>query len=104
MAERTSIDAQIKDIKVTPAHFNKHREIDRDEFATLTLKVPMDSEESKVWVTNLFRYLSREYVAVDIASMQTDLPGIEAKSSTQSVSLSAEDVEKQLEVAKEAAD
>lgn len=98
------MDAELKGIKIAPAHFDKFGEIDRDEYATLTLNVPMDTEESKDWVAGLFQYLSKKYITVEIDEMQIPIPGIEAKTSTQSASLSADDAEKQMEVAKEVAE
>ena len=98
--EITKMDAQIKDIKITSAHFDKRGEIDRDEFATLTLKIPMDTDLGRKWVAGLFAHLSRDFVAVEVTEKQARIPG----TATQSASLSAEDVENQLKVAQEAAD
>ena len=104
MAEERKIEAQIKDIKVTPAHFDKHGEIDRDEYATVTLNVPMDTIKSRAWVANLLNYLSTEYVAVEIISNQEELPGMEASSGSKSATLTAEDAQNQMKTAKEVAE
>ena len=101
------MDAQIAKLQIVPANFNKEGEIDRDEYATLTLKIPMDTDTGRDWVAGLFAYLSREFVSVEVTANQLDLPGVsglEAKTATQSVSLTAEDVDNQLEAAKEVAD
>lgn len=82
-------------------------EIDRDEYATLTLKIPMDTDTGRDWVAGLLAHLSREFVAVEVTANQLDLPGVpglEAKTATQSVSLTAEDADKHLQTAKEVAD
>ena len=93
------IEAQIKGIKVTPAHFNKNGHIDRDEFATVTINVPMNNNKARQRVMDLFQFLSHECVKVEVTEIQPELPGIEAKTKTQSASLSAEDVENQLKTA-----
>ena len=56
------MDAQIKDIKVTPAHFDKQGAIDRDEYATVTLNIPMDTHTGRTWIVELLGLLTREYV------------------------------------------
>ena len=100
MADQEMMDAQIKKIDLVPAAFDKHGEVTREEYATVTLKVPMDSLKGRSWVANLLTFLSRDYVVVDIQAMQLPIDEVQKKS----VSLSAEDVENQLGAAKEAAD
>ena len=99
MKESKGIDAQIKDIKITPAHFDKDHYVDRDEFATVTIKVPMDSQEATDWITGLFAHLSREYIKVEVTDPQMDLPGIEEKGKSETVTLTAAQAEAQLEAA-----
>ena len=100
MEEREMMDAQIKKIDIVPAAFDKHGEVTREEYATVTLKVPLDSLKGRSWLANLLTFLSRDYVVVDIQAMQLPLEKVQEKSA----SLSAEEIDNQLEAAKEAAD
>ena len=94
--DNVKMDCQITKLLITPAHFDKDGEIDRDEYATLTLKIPMDTDTGRKWVAGLLEHLSREFVAVQVYNRQMDLPGVEGKSGSKSVSVTAEDVENQL--------
>ena len=60
------MDAKLKKIAITSAKFDKEGELVQDEFATLTLDVPMDSLTQKKEVMALFEVLSQEFVSVKI--------------------------------------
>ena len=68
------MDAQIKKIGITPAKFDKEGGIAQDEFATLTLEVPIAMLTAKKEVMALFEVLSQEFVRVEITNPQEQLP------------------------------
>lgn len=70
------MDAQLKKIQITPAHFDKDGEIDRDEFATLTFQVDLDSVSQREAVVELMSILSREYVVLEVDPQQKTLEGV----------------------------
>jgi hypothetical protein len=47
------MDAKLKKIQITPMKFDKEGEIQKEEFATLTIEVPMDSTSQRAAVINL---------------------------------------------------
>ena len=73
------MDCQIKKLSIVPAHFNKEGEIDRDEYATLTLDIPMDTQAGRTWIAELLGLLNRQYVTVEVESDQLSIPGVEVK-------------------------
>ena len=64
------MDAQIKKLAITPAKFDKESEPVKDESATLTLDIPMDTLTAKKEVMALFEVLSQEFVTVEITNPQ----------------------------------
>jgi hypothetical protein len=68
------MDAKLKKIQVTPVKFNKEGDVQKEEFATLTFEVPLDSLTQRQEVMSLFETLSREWVRVEVEgeSIPTD--------------------------------
>ncbi len=68
------MDAKLKKIQITPVKFNKEGDVQKEEFATLTFEVPLDSLLQRQAVVTLFDLLSREWVKVDVEgeSIPTD--------------------------------
>lgn len=64
------MDAQIKKITITPAKFDEDSEIKSEEFATLTIEMPLDSTEQRAALTELLGLLDKEWVKADIQSLQ----------------------------------
>jgi len=60
------MDAKLKKIQITPMKFNKEGDVQKEEFATLTLEVPLDSLTQKEEVMNLFDLLTREWVRLTV--------------------------------------
>jgi hypothetical protein len=60
------MDAKLKKIQITPMKFNKEGEIQKEEFATLTIEVPMDSTSQRAAVINLCELLDQEWIVVNI--------------------------------------
>lgn len=60
------MDAKLKKIQITPMKFDKEGEIQKEEFATLTIEVPMDSTSQRAAVINLCELLDQEWVVVNI--------------------------------------
>ncbi len=60
------MDAKLKKIQITPMKFDKEGEIQKEEFATLTIEVPMDSTSQRAAVINLCELLDQEWVVVDV--------------------------------------
>ena len=60
------MDAKLKKIQITPVKFNKEGDVQKEEFATLTFEVPLDSLTQRQEVMSLFETLSREWVRVEV--------------------------------------
>ena len=60
------MDARLKKIQITPMKFDKEGEPQREEFATLTLEVPIDSTEQRAGVIALCELLDQEWVVANI--------------------------------------
>lgn len=60
------MDAKLKKIQITPMKFDKDGEVQREEFATLTIEVPMDSAVQRAAIMNLCELLSQEWIVVDV--------------------------------------
>ena len=64
------MDAQLKKIQVVPVKFDKDRDIDKDEHATLTFEVAMDTKAQREAVVDLFALLRSEFVSVEVNPYQ----------------------------------
>lgn len=60
------MDAKLKKIQITPVKFNKDGDVQKEEFATLTFEVPLDSLTQRREVMTLFEMLSREWVRIEV--------------------------------------
>ena len=60
------MDAKLKKIQITPVKFNKEGDLQKEEFATLTFDVPLDSISQKEEIMRLFDLLSREWVKLEV--------------------------------------
>ena len=60
------MDAKIGQIVVKPAKWNKDGDLVQDEYAVLTLNIPMDSQTQKKEVVALTELLDKEHVVVDV--------------------------------------
>lgn len=60
------MDAKLKKIQITPVKFDKEGAIKAEEFATLTLEVPMDSTGQRAGIMALCELLDQEWVTLDI--------------------------------------
>lgn len=60
------MDAKLKKIQITPVKFNKDGDVQKEEFATLTFEVPLDSLTQRQEVMALFETLSREWVRIEV--------------------------------------
>ena len=60
------MDAKLKKIQITPVKFNTEGDVQKEEFATLTFEVPLDSLTQRQEVMSLFDLLSREWVRIEV--------------------------------------
>ena len=60
------MDGKINQVVIKPAKFNKDGDLVHDEYATLTLKIPMNSLTQKKEVVALNELLDKEHVNVDV--------------------------------------
>ncbi len=60
------MDAKLKKIQITPMKFDKEGGIQKEEFATLTIEVPMDSTSQRAAVVNLCELLDQEWIVVNV--------------------------------------
>ena len=62
------MDARLQKIQITPAKYDKDGMISKEEFATLSVEIPMDSGSQRQAVIDLLSLLSREFIHVDVYS------------------------------------
>ena len=60
------MDAKLKKIQITPMKFNKEGDVQKEEFATLTFEIPLDSLTQREEIMSLFELLSREWVRLEV--------------------------------------
>ena len=60
------MDAKLKKIQITPMKFDKDGDVQKEEFATLTIEVPMDSAGQREAVVAMLQLLSREWVVLSV--------------------------------------
>ena len=60
------MDAKLKKIQITPVKFDKEGAMQREEFATVTLEVPMDSTGQRAAIVELCELLDQEWIKVEI--------------------------------------
>ena len=60
------MDARLRKIQITPMKFDRQGEIQREEFATLTIEVPMDSTGQRAAIMSLCELLDQEWVVVEV--------------------------------------
>ena len=69
------MDAKLKKIQITPMKFDKEGQVQVEEFATLTIDVPMDSAGQRENILAVLSLLSREWVQVEIEGKEINEPG-----------------------------
>jgi len=60
------MDARLKKIQITPMKFDKEGAMQREEFATLTIEVPMDSITQRTAIIELCELLDQEWIVVNV--------------------------------------
>ena len=60
------MDAKLKKIQITPIKFDKDGDVQKEEFATLTIEVPMDSAGQREAIVAMLQLLSREWVVLSV--------------------------------------
>ncbi len=60
------MDAKLKKIQITPMKFDKDGDVQKEEFATLTIEVPMDSAGQREAIVAMLQLLSREWVVLSV--------------------------------------
>ncbi len=60
------MDAKLKKVQITPMKFDKDGDVQKEEFATLTIEVPMDSAGQRDSIVSLLQLLSREWVVLHV--------------------------------------
>ena len=60
------MDAKLKKIQIIPVKFNKDGDVQKEEFATLTFEVPLDSLTQRQEVMTLFESLNREWMRIEV--------------------------------------
>ena len=64
------MDAQLKKIQITPMKYDKDGDVQKEEFATITIEVPMDSVTQKEGIIDILSLLSHEWVKLNIEGKQ----------------------------------
>ena len=68
------MDAQLKQVSIKPATFDKESVLVNEGYATLTLNIPMDSAEQRQAIIDLMDILSAEWCFLEIEAKQIKLP------------------------------
>ena len=58
------MNAKLKKIQITPTKFDKDNNVQKEEFATLMIEVPMGSAEQYESIVKSLALLNREWVQV----------------------------------------
>ena len=102
------MEAKMKDIKITPVKFDKDGGVAKEEFATLSVEIPMHSGSQREAVIEMLSLLSREFIHVDVycPRKQKEDGSVEVTHTsptgkTQTASLNQDDVNAQLETLEE---
>ena len=90
------MDAKLKKLVINPAVIDKDGEISKDECATLTFEVPLDTMTAKKEAIALFSFLTTEFVKLDVSSDQLPIDDVKTKE----VSINGGQVEAQLKTLK----
>lgn len=61
------MDAKLKKIQVTPMKFDNQGDVQKEEFATVTIEVPMDSAGQREEIISVLDLLSQEWVVLKIS-------------------------------------
>ena len=61
------MDAKLKKIQVTPMKFDNQGDVQKEEFATVTIEVPMDSAGQREEIISILDLLSHEWVVLNIS-------------------------------------
>ena len=64
------MDAKFKKLQITPTKYGKEGGIERQEFATLTVEIPMDSAQQTEAVKELLILLGLEFIHVDVYNVR----------------------------------
>ena len=60
------MDAKLKKIQITPMKFDKDGDVQKEEFATLTIEIPMDSAGQREAIVAMLQILSQEWVILHV--------------------------------------
>ena len=60
------MDAKLKKIQITPMKFDKDGDVQKEEFATLTIEIPMDSAGQREAIVAILQLLSQEWVILHV--------------------------------------
>jgi hypothetical protein len=60
------MDAKLKKIQITPMKFDKDGDVQKEEFATLTIEIPMDSAGQREAIVAMLQLLSQEWVILHV--------------------------------------
>ena len=64
------MDAKFKKLQITPAKYSKEQDIEKQEFATLTVEIPMDTLTQTEAVKELLILLGLEFIHVDVYNVR----------------------------------
>jgi hypothetical protein len=60
------MDAKLKKIQITPMKFDKDGDVQKEEFSTLTIEIPMDSAGQREAIVAMLQLLSQEWVILHV--------------------------------------
>ena len=66
------MDARLKKIQITPMKFDKEGDPQQEEFATITLEVPMDSTGQRAAIIELCELLDQQWIVASIGKTTVD--------------------------------
>ncbi len=69
------MDAKLKKIQITPMKFSNDGDVQKEEFATLTIEVPMDSAGQRDAIVSVLQLLSREWVVLNVEGKSPGVAG-----------------------------
>lgn len=70
----SELEAQLKKIQIVPTAFNDEGEVKKEQFATLTFELHLDSQIQRDELIKLLDILGKEWVKLEIIPQQTMIP------------------------------
>ncbi len=99
------MDGKIKKLTITPVSLDGEGVVKKEEHATITLEIPMDTVTSRAQIAEILPVISKDWLKIEITAVQPNLPHIQPEDLPQESGIQTfEEIPKREEVFTELAD